>query len=662
MNKLDFKWELRLEELSIVGLEKSDQSRIQEFNKQIANYNFPNKNEALEKLLLLRLIKTILQNMENDSIGSSAMHDVLKKWGFERDRRESANILSYLESKSIVFDEWPRGLKSDEVRILVKENAKYLRVYVEGTRIIRDKNSEAQLSIVDDSFSDERYTIWKDFLERWPLEMVKKMTLQEYHTANDPKRDNFVNWLEIRAEKLGSIWGGSAFKFGIYNRVNTQDQTTKQGYSYTQEYAWYSRFGNTPESAFFTIRDLIVKIIKNASISNYDAIQLIDFPHVVKWKIAFIYQQQKNPFIPCIYSYPKIKELANTTIDVRASEIYKNIMLQREINEDIFVFSDRMYATLSEHEPNKLSADDLGTPKELGELYSITNILQDGCFLSEQELNTILSRLKTKKNLILQGPPGTGKTWLAKRLAYAFMGSEDKTRLRSMQFHATLSYEDFVQGWRPVGEGKLDLCKGPFLELIEKAKEDFDNDYVMVIEEINRGNPAQIFGELLTLLEADKRHEGEALQLCHQKDGECEAIHIPENLHVIGTMNIADRSLAIVDFALRRRFAFITLKPHFGEKWKAYMTQGDKASLPSDFANKVAQKMETLNKHIADDTSLGEQYAIGHSYVTCDSPIHKPQEWFLDIINTEIEPLLREYWFDNTKKVQELVSELKEGI
>ncbi len=307
-------------------------------------------------------------------------------------------------------------------------------------------------------------------------------------------------------------------------------------------------------------------------------------------------------------------------------------------------------------------ATDNSSLEVLPKKYSITNIIQEGSFLSEGELKTILSRLESKKNLILQGPPGTGKTWLSKRLAYAFIGGKDTTNLSSMQFHATLSYEDFVQGWRPVGDGKLDLCKGPFLELIKKAQDDSDNDYVMVIEEINRGNPAQIFGELLTLLEADKRHEDEALQLCHQKDGECITIHIPKNLHIIGTMNIADRSLAIVDFALRRRFAFITLKPHFGEKWKAYMTQGSKANLPTEFADQIAQKMEILNKHITDDASLGEQYAIGHSYVTCDSPVHNPQEWFLDIVNTEIEPLLREYWFDDAKKVQGFVTELKEGI
>ena len=189
--------------------------------------------------------------------------------------------------------------------------------------------------------------------------------------------------------------------------------------------------------------------------------------------------------------------------------------------------------------------------------YGVQQIIDEGCFASLQEIQGMIERLKSKKNIILQGPPGTGKTWLAKRLGYALIGEKNLDQLKPVQFHPNLSYEDFVRGWRPSGEGKLSLIDGPFMEAINKAKSS-SVPYVVVIEEINRGNPAQIFGEMLTLLESNKRNADEGLELSYRKSDD-ERVYIPENLYVIGTMNIADRSLALVDLALRRRFAFIDL-------------------------------------------------------------------------------------------------------
>ena len=182
-------------------------------------------------------------------------------------------------------------------------------------------------------------------------------------------------------------------------------------------------------------------------------------------------------------------------------------------------------------------------------------------------LEEILEHFQLKKNLILQGPPGTGKTWLARKLAFALIGNKDQDKVQAVQFHPNLSYEDFVRGWRPSGDGKLDLVDGPFMEMINVARNDLDSDYVIVIEEINRGNPAQVFGEMLTLLETDKRKESEALALSYRKT-KGERVYIPENVYVIGTMNIADRSLALVDLAFRRRFAFEELEPIFGPPWR----------------------------------------------------------------------------------------------
>lgn len=280
--------------------------------------------------------------------------------------------------------------------------------------------------------------------------------------------------------------------------------------------------------------------------------------------------------------------------------------------------------------------------------YTIDQILGDGCFLSREAIEKVIGRLRIRKNLILQGPPGTGKTWLAKRLAFALLGHRDEGRVRHLQFHPNLSYEDFVRGHRPV-EGRLELTDGPFLEVTRGARDDPEHAYVMVIEEINRGNPAQIFGEMLTLLEADKRTPDEALALAFPR-GEHERVHVPPNVYLIGTMNVADRSLALVDLALRRRFAFVDLEPVFGESWRRWMR--DQGGFDDGLLGKVADRMDALNQAISADASLGKQFRMGHSYLTVppETRIANPEAWYREVVEMEIGPLLREYWFDQPAK------------
>lgn len=295
------------------------------------------------------------------------------------------------------------------------------------------------------------------------------------------------------------------------------------------------------------------------------------------------------------------------------------------------------------------------------EPYSVDDILTDGCFIAREKLEKILERLRTKKNLILQGPPGTGKTWLAKRLAFALMGQRDDSKVRAVQFHPNLSYEDFIRGWRPVGDGKLTLVDGPFVEMMKAAAKDPTARHVVVIEEINRGNPAQIFGEMLTLLEVDKRTPNEALELSYKRsDGE--RVFIPDNLYVIGTMNIADRSLALVDLALRRRFAFIDLEPTLGKPWHDWVQS--QCGIDSEILVEIEKRLIALNSEISADTGLGPQFRVGHSYVTppFGIPISDAREWFRQVVDTEIGPLLDEYWFDALEKSQKARERLLEGF
>ncbi len=294
--------------------------------------------------------------------------------------------------------------------------------------------------------------------------------------------------------------------------------------------------------------------------------------------------------------------------------------------------------------------------------YAVVDMLRDGCFLTTDEVERLLERVRTKKNLILQGPPGTGKTWLAKRLAFALMGQKDESKVRAVQFHPNLSYEDFVRGWRPTGEGKLSLADGVFMEAITAAAKNPSSKVVVVIEEINRGNPAQIFGELLTLLEAGKRTPNEALELCYpDADGKRRPVHIPDNLYVIGTMNIADRSLALVDLALRRRFAFVDLEPRLGEAWRKWVVK--ECNVDTTMVADIERRITELNAQIAVDVRLGKQFRVGHSYVT---PAHRlepgdTKKWFQQVVETEIGPLLDEYWFDAPDEAKKACARLTQG-
>ena len=288
--------------------------------------------------------------------------------------------------------------------------------------------------------------------------------------------------------------------------------------------------------------------------------------------------------------------------------------------------------------------------------YGVADIMAEGFFLPEHELSTILKRWQEKKNLILQGPPGTGKTWLAKRLAKALIGqiSPNDDQLRVVQFHPSLSYEDFVRGYRPNADGRLALMDGIFLQVVEAARAQPDVVHVLIIEEINRGNPAQVLGEMLTLLESSKRSRADAMELAYRKSVG-EKVYVPENLYVIGTMNVADRSLALVDLALRRRFAFVSLGPCFNEAWMQWCVA---KGLATDDIARIKKAIDALNGEIAADRALGPQFQIGHSYFTPMETVRDAKIWFSEVVETEIGPLLHEYWFDAPERAKEATQKL----
>ncbi len=279
------------------------------------------------------------------------------------------------------------------------------------------------------------------------------------------------------------------------------------------------------------------------------------------------------------------------------------------------------------------------------EIYNREDFLRE-VYMTPQGYDTLVSLLEHKKNLILQGPPGVGKTYAAKRLVYSIMGIKDDSRVELIQFHQNYSYEDFIMGYKPQGDG-FELQNGVFFRFCQKAANRPTEPFFFIIDEINRGNMSKIFGELLMLIE--KEYRGTKVTLAYNGL----PFTVPKNLYIIGMMNTADRSLAIIDYALRRRFSFYEMEPGFhSEGFIEY-----KNAFDNDTFNTLIERIQELNKEISADSSLEKGFCIGHSYF-CEQK-ECTDEWMEQTVEYEILPMLREYWFDENSKLQKWENTLR---
>lgn len=271
-------------------------------------------------------------------------------------------------------------------------------------------------------------------------------------------------------------------------------------------------------------------------------------------------------------------------------------------------------------------------------------------FMRESAYDKLVRLLTRKKNVILQGSPGTGKTYAAERLAWSLMGEKDRQRVQMIQFHQSSSYEEFIYGYKPTSDGGFELKAGVFVNFCDKAALDPNKSYFFIIDEINRANISKVFGELLMLIEADKRGESLTLAIADRQ------FAVPDNVYILGMMNTADRGLALIDYALRRRFAFFEMEP-------AINTPGFSSFAKARNNEKLLNLIDAaakLNETIAADDALGRGFRIGHSYFCL--PGNATDDDVASIVDFEIAPLLEEYWFDNPEKAQEEIAKLKAAI
>lgn len=492
----------------------------------------------------------------------------------------------------------------------------------------------------------DKNELLKEFLKKWPIDKLEKMTLEEYTNHNN---NSFTYWLEYITKPLGSIRGGGAQKFGIYAANNARNDNTCIG---NNDYAWCKKYGDSQEKAFIEVRDKVLSIATCARENKWEDIDKIEFGEATKWKIAFLYSDKKLiPFFNKKDWLIPIAERLGFAGDAKKEKVSKlNIFIlsKKETNQDLFDFYNELVNIYhKEIEPtlkNKTTNEAIKT--EEVEKNEDINFLND-VYISNGDIKTIKALLERKKNIILQGAPGVGKTFAAKRIAYSMIGKKDENLIKIVQFHQNYSYEDFVEGYKPNENGSFKLKNGVFKKFCNRAEQDDKNKYFFIIDEINRGNLSKIFGELLMLIE--DTHRGETINLAYSGEKFC----VPENVYIIGMMNTADRSLAMIDYALRRRFSFFEMQPAFENEKFIKMIKGENLK-------KVVEKIKGLNNTICKDASLGKGFCIGHSYfcnLTDDN-----EETLKNIINYEIAPMLKEYWFDDINKYNKEIELLNESL
>lgn len=492
------------------------------------------------------------------------------------------------------------------------------------------------------------------FKQEIPLEAIKEMDIEDY-VMGDGKAAGFCHDLERGKWKDAGpgIGGQNVSKFGI----------SKHDGKYVTDK--HMRVIEQPEKFWDDFRNQLYSFLKEYEnleepIHAVDKYPLLKNMGMVITKLLYIYYPDKFINISTKNALSILMRYFGYDFNNKMGGDELSFILARNLKEDIpeLLDNDPIYIgeALWNFMKEMLETEEDNSDNEVEEInypeYNKTKFLNE-VFMGEPEYDKLVQLLTRKKNIILKGCPGVGKTFMAKKLAYSIIGREAKNQILSVQFHQSYSYEDFIEGIRPDKdqEGKFRVVPGVFKEFVEKAKNDRSKNFYVIIDEINRGNLSKILGELMKLIEYDKRDKEDVI-LPYSK----EEFIVPDNIYIIGTMNTADRSLAMVDYALRRRFAFYHVNPAF-EKPELKKWLIEKNGVSETNVDTLCSKMKALNEKIK--TDLGKGFEIGHSYFVDTLNDTKFDSLYENIKEYEIKPLIEEYWFDDDKKVDEYIEIIK---
>ena len=490
----------------------------------------------------------------------------------------------------------------------------------------------------------QQYKLWKKFLDKWPISRLAKMKLDEFTKVGS--KDSFTYWIESHLDEMGSIRGGSAFKFGVFSRGNNESRVNSTRRSYSETHGWYTSLGETVEEAFEKVRNNVMEVARLADQGDLDGIETIRLGRAVKWKIAFHYQNQKSPAIVNVFNRGMLAKYVGGTDNQSMADLQRAAIAKKPADLGILEFGPQVWGA---SEQIKVMSNQ--TPPV--HAFTTTSTLMDNlpatCF-----------------NRIYYGPPGTGKTFILNELLKKFYGkknsenSDNEERYSFATFHQSYGYEEFVEGLRPVLGGEIEagdanevqyeIRSGVFKELCDRARKSPNQRFAMVIDEINRGNISKIFGELITLIEPDKREEKEnavPLILPYSR----KPFLVPDNIDIIGTMNTADRSLALLDTALRRRFEFVQMMPDTRDEAGAPLAGLFVTTAEGDI--NVCRMLQRINERI--EVLYDRDHCIGHAYLTELIGTKEESARFealQAIFRTRILPLLEEYFFEDWGKIR----------
>ena len=485
----------------------------------------------------------------------------------------------------------------------------------------------------------------KEFKKKFPLEKIKNLTLEEYDKTGS--RDTFTYYIEWKTRVLS---GGM---FGALRNLRNRLFFMHEGRHKNAKFIENKHPDKTVQERFDIFKNELHRFVKDFdektySWQSYDV--LPEGANFIKSKLINIYHPGTIFSIDSSSVLYKILDYFVIKYPNTRDSVTLNILLKKRLMEDVPGLKEMNMKDLSEllwrYYEEKINIEEEETETETPYIDPVSSL-----FMPDETIDDIVFLLKNKKNIILQGAPGVGKTFSIKKIINSKFDIDDPDKqIKMVQFHQSFSYEEFIEGLRPTAhDAGFVLEDGIFKSFIEEeVMKDTDRDYFLIIDEINRGNLSKIFGELMLLIEKENRDVEKVVLPYSNKE-----FYVPSNLYIIGTMNTADRSLALIDYALRRRFSFITLKPMFNsKKFNSHLRE---RGLSDEAIKTINQTMTKINNVIKDE--LGSNFVIGHSYFAKASA-ENFDEWFSKIRKYEIVPLLEEYFFGDEEKIMDLLDEM----